>query len=94
VALLEFWNIDAQISDAVLRHHEQDGSPDPQSLPTILRVADYLCLKADLGFFSGASAPDYAVSSAFGCADDAGFEALVEELRNAFAEESKLFMPA
>jgi putative nucleotidyltransferase with HDIG domain len=94
VALLEFWNIDSQISDAVLRHHEQDGSPDPQSLPTILRVADYLCLKADLGFFSGASAPDYAVSSAFGCADDAGFEALVEELRNAFAEESKLFMPA
>jgi putative nucleotidyltransferase with HDIG domain len=94
VALLEFWNIDSQISDAVLRHHEQDGSPDPQSMPTILRVADYLCLKADLGFFSEVSAPDYAVSSAFGCEHDAAFGELVQELRNAFDEESLLFMPA
>jgi putative nucleotidyltransferase with HDIG domain len=91
VALLEFWNIDPQISEAVLRHHEQDGNPDPQALPTILRMADYLCLKADLGFFSEVTAPDAAVSAAFGCAEDSDLESLTQELRNAFTEESRLF---
>jgi hypothetical protein len=38
--------------------------------------------------------PDPTISSAFGCPDDAALQALVEELRNAIAEESKLFAPA
>lgn len=91
VALLEFWNIDAEISDAVLRHHEQGGSAEPESLPAILRMADYLCLKADLGFFSEASAPSQRMCCAFGCEDEAALEALTQEVRAAYDEESALF---
>ncbi len=91
VALLEFWNIDAAISDAVLRHHEHGGNPEAKSLPTILRTADYLCLKADLGFFSEVSAPSPQVRCAFGCEDEAALEALVQEVRAAYDEESALF---
>ena len=94
VALLEFWNIDAEISDAVLRHHEHDGKPEAKSLPTILRMADHLCLKADLGFFSETSAPIYRVCCAFGCEDEAALEALAQEVRTAYDEESALFTPA
>lgn len=94
VALLEFWNIDAEISDAVLRHHEHDVNPEAKSLPTILRMADYLCLKADLGFFSEASAPIYRMCCAFGCEDEAALEELVQEVRTAYDEESSLFTKA
>ena len=90
VALLEFWNIDAQISDAVLRHHERDGKPEAQSLKTILRMADHLCHRADLGFFADNDAP-YPLLCAFGC-DDAGVLAdLLEQLKKAFEEERMLF---
>ncbi len=91
VALLEFWNIDGEIGDAVLRHHEQGGSAEPQSLPAILRMADYLCLKAELGFFSETSAPSQQARSAFGCEDEAALEALAQEVRAAYEEESALF---
>ncbi len=91
VALLEFWNIDPEIGDAVLRHHEQGGSAEPRSLPAILRVADYLCLKAELGFFSETSAPSQQTRCAFGCEDDAALEALTQEVRAAYEEESALF---
>jgi putative nucleotidyltransferase with HDIG domain len=91
VALLEFWNIDAEISDAVLRHHENDDNPEAKSLSTILRMADYLCLKADLGFFSEAPAPIHRVCCAFGCEDEQAVQNLVQELRSAFDEESLLF---
>ena len=94
VALLEFWHIDAEISDAVLRHHEHDDNPEAKSLPTILRMADYLCLEADLGFFSEASAPIHRVCCAFGCEDEQALQDLVQELRTAFDEESLLFTQA
>ncbi len=91
VALLEFWNIDPAISDAVLRHHEEGGNPEPESLPAILRMADHLCLKADLGFFSEVSAPSQRVCCAFGCEDQPALEALIQEVRAAYDEESLLF---
>lgn len=90
VALLEFWSIDSEISDAVLRHHEKDGSADSQSLPTILRMADYLCHEADLGFFSDGSVP-YPLLCAFGCNEPAALSELVGELKQAFEQERLLF---
>ncbi len=93
VALLEFWNIDPQISEAVLRHHQHDGESDPKSLRTILRMADYLCLKADFGFFSESSAP-YPLLCAFGCDENSALEDLVRDLRAAYNEERLLFTTA
>jgi putative nucleotidyltransferase with HDIG domain len=91
VALLEFWNIDAEIGDAVLSHHEHCNDPEEKPLPTILRVADYLCLEADLGFFSEASAPSQRVCRVFGCEDQASLQALAQEVHGAYDEESALF---
>jgi hypothetical protein len=91
---LEFWKIDAEIGDAVLRHHEHDGNPEAISLATILRMADYLCLKADLGFFSETSAPVYRVCCAFGCENEAALEELVQEVRTSYDAESLLFTKA
>lgn len=93
IALLDFWKIDAQIGQAVLCHHNQDDSADPKSLITILGMADYLCVKANLAL-AERSVPGAHLMSLFGCADDESVEALVQELRKAFDEESVLFRPA
>ena len=93
IALLDFWKIDSQISQAVLYHHDQEDSPDPKSLVTILAMADYLCVKANLAL-AEPSAPGSQLISVFGCADDESLEGLVQELRKAFDEESVLFRPA
>ncbi len=91
VALLEFWNIDAEIGGAVLRHHEHGNDEEENLLPGILRMADFLCLQADLGFFSEVSAPSQRMCRTFGCEDQLELQALVEELRTAYDEESALF---
>jgi putative nucleotidyltransferase with HDIG domain len=90
VALLDFWNIDEQVGAAVLRHHEHDGNADPASLASILRMADYLCFKADLGFFSDGHAP-FPLLCAFGCDNEAVLADLIEQLKKAFEEERLLF---
>ena len=93
IALLNFWNIDSRIGEAVLCHHDQEDDPDPKSLVTILAMADHISCKADLGFCEPAPA-DTQIVSAFGCADEESLQALVEELRKAFEEESVLFAAA
>jgi len=93
IALLNFWNIDSRIGEAVLCHHDQEDNPDAKSLTTIIAMADYLCSKADLGF-SEPPAPNSQMISVFGCADDESLQALVQEVRAAFDEESVLFRPA
>ena len=46
MALLDFWNIDEQVGEAVLRHHEVKEDP-VDSLASVLAMADYVCGKAD-----------------------------------------------
>jgi putative nucleotidyltransferase with HDIG domain len=92
IALLNFWNIDSRIGEAVLCHHDQEDHPDPKSLMTILAMADYLTFTADLGF-SEAPAADPQMISVFGCADEESLQALVQEVREAFNAESVLFRP-
>jgi HD-like signal output (HDOD) protein len=93
IALLNFWNIDSRIGEAVLCHHDEDDHPDAKSLVTIIAMADYLCFKADLGFCEP-PVPNPQMISAFGCADDESVQALVQEVRDAYDEESVLFWPA
>jgi putative nucleotidyltransferase with HDIG domain len=93
VALLDFWNIDTRIGEAVLCHHDQEDNPNPRSLITMLSMVDYLCFRADLGF-SEPPVPPPQVFGAFGCEEEESLEELVQEVRRAFDEESVLFKPA
>lgn len=53
-------------------------------------MADYLCLKADLGFFSDGGVP-YPLLCAFGCDEAAVLTDMLEQLKKAFEEERLLF---
>ena len=93
VALLDFWKIEEEVAEAVLIHHK--GSDNAVgSLAAIIDMADYLCAQADLGFFSELPNPGAEMISASGCEDEAALAQLVQEVRDAFQEESFLFKEA
>ncbi len=91
LALFDSWNIDSEIGQAIFKHHEAEGSGAPGDLATILRLADSLAFKADLGFFSEPPAAPPEVFEAFGCGDEASTAATLEEVRQAFEAENALF---
>jgi HD-like signal output (HDOD) protein len=90
IALLNFWNIDARVGEALLCHHDQQSDADANSLAGILVMADYLCTEAGLGF-SALPPPDPQLIASFGCSDGESLQALIDEVRTAFDEESVLF---
>jgi len=93
VALLDFWNIEEEVNEAVLIHHK--GSENPAgSLASIIDMADYLCAHAELGFFSECPNPGVAMIRASGCEDEESLTQSIQELRDAFTEESSLFQAA
>ncbi len=92
--LLECWNLDSQISPAVLHHHDYQEGSDPKALTTLIRLADYLCSRAGLGFFSEPPSPEAELLSYFGCDSEESLGSLVEELREAFEVENALFQSA
>jgi putative nucleotidyltransferase with HDIG domain len=95
VTLLEAWNIDEQIREAVRNHHNYEAAgKDPKTLSAALICADYLAFKADLGFYSQPPGPDAGLMGAFGCEGDEPLSEAVSEIRAAYEEESALFRPA
>jgi putative nucleotidyltransferase with HDIG domain len=95
VTLLEAWNIDTQIREAVLNHHNYDAAKhDPKALAASLVCADYLAAKADLGFYYRPPLPDPQVMSVFDCENEEKISEVVEQIRAAYEEESALFRPA
>ena len=95
VTLLEAWNIDEQIREAVLHHHNYDAAKnDPKTLAASLLCADYLAARADLGFYYEPPPPDAELMSVFNCADEAQVSEVAEQIRAAYEEESALFRPA
>jgi hypothetical protein len=85
--------IEEEVAEAVLIHHK--GSDNAVgSLAAIIDMADYLCAQADLGFFSELPNPGAEMISASGCEDEAALAQLVQEVRDAFQEESFLFKEA
>jgi len=93
MALLDFWNIDPQIGEAVLKHHGGDED-SLGSLASVLVMTDYVCGRADLGFYNELPSPTAGHLLAFGCADDASLAQLVQEVKDAYHEESLLFKEA
>jgi len=94
ITLLDSWNIDSEIGNAILKHHEASENREPEELATILSLADYLSFAAELGFYSEPPPPPLEIMSAFGCAGDEALAATVQELRQAFETESALFQAA
>ena len=92
-ALLEHWNIDEQINEAVVAHHNV-GEIRTGSLASIIDMADYICGKADLGFYGEVNPPSEERLGAFDCLDDEALHGVVLETRGAFDQENLLFREA
>jgi putative nucleotidyltransferase with HDIG domain len=91
---LDSWNIDGSICEAVLQHHEAEIGTEAKSLTAIIRMADYVCFQAELGFFAEPSAPAVGVMAAFGCGSPGSLEQLAQEVVQAYDEESSCFRRA
>ena len=92
-ALLDHWHIDEEVNEAVMAHHNV-GDNRIGSLASIIAMADYICGKADLGFYGETDQPDEEWLGAFDCRDEEALNRIVEETRAAFDQESLLFREA
>ena len=73
----------------------QSSSHRRMASPGYTRLwADYLCAQADLGFFSELPNPGAEMISVSGCEHEPALAQLVQEVRDAFQEESFLFKEA
>jgi putative nucleotidyltransferase with HDIG domain len=93
-ALLDHWNIDEAISNAVLHHHERVHALDPGSLEQIVAMADYVVSRASLGFYSEPPLPSADARRMFDCEQIPALDELVREVRDAYDKESVLFRAA
>lgn len=93
VALLDFWNIEEQVSEAILTHHGAEDNP-VRSLAATVEMADFLCGRADLGFFGEVRTASAEMLRAFDCADEETLNQVVQEVRDAFDQESLFFREA
>jgi putative nucleotidyltransferase with HDIG domain len=93
-ALLDHWNIDETISDAIVHHHERVNALNPGSLRQILAMADYVCFRANLGFYSEPPLPSADARRIFDCEEIGALDELVQQLRHAYEKESVLFRAA
>ncbi len=87
--ILNRWNLDGQIIHATLKHHS-DGA-GLNELTEMLALADYFCAKCTLGFFTEPEMPPPEVLARHGWASEQAIDAVVEQIRQAFREESALF---
>ena len=91
LTLLDSWNIDSEIGQAVLHHHSEMNEDSGNGLGAILATADYFCFKANLGFFAAPRAPSAEMLAKCDCDTDALLDETVQEIRTAFEQESALF---
>lgn len=91
LTLLNCWNLESELGDAILNHHEYKTERDPASLESLLRMADYLADAAGLGFFSELPLPTVEVLGFFACSSEEGLGELQEQILQRFEEENALF---
>jgi putative nucleotidyltransferase with HDIG domain len=94
LTLLDAWNIDSHISRAVLNHHSDLGGDRNNALAELVSIADFLCFKAGLGFFSDLPTPPEEVLTRYRCGTQESIDATAQAIRQAYEEESALFTPA
>ncbi len=91
LTLLDCWNLDAELGNAIVNHHEYKTECDTDSLESLLRMADYLADSAGLGFFSERPLPNVEVLGLFECGSEEGLGELQEQILQRFEEERALF---
>jgi len=84
----------SQIAQAALNHHSDLQMDGGNKLSAILTVADYLCSKCGLGFFTEPASPAAEALAMCQCADDGSMSQVIEEIQEAYQAESELFKPA
>ena len=94
LTLLDSWNIDGQIGQAVLNHHSDVAGDNANSLAAMIAVADYLCAKVELGLFATPPVPPPASLAMCRCYNDEAMVEVLQAIRDAYDEESALFRPA
>jgi HD-like signal output (HDOD) protein len=94
VSLIESWNLDAEMVQAVAVHHDDHESDKVKSLGALVAAADYLTLKTGLGFFAATLPASQEMLSAFGLDNEADFARAVALLRHAFDTEGALLNTA
>ena len=92
--LLEEWNLDDKIPQAALNHHSDVGADENNELAGLIAVAEYVCGKAELGFFAVAQVPPEAAIKRWQLDGEEAIAKAVEDVAKAFNEESALFKPA
>jgi len=93
-ALLESWGIDSQIRQAALDHHRELNGDTTNELAAILAAAEYLCFKANLGFFGAPPPLPLDTMIKCKCDGDQRSDEVVHQIREAYEKESPLFKPA
>jgi putative nucleotidyltransferase with HDIG domain len=88
--LIESWNLDVEIGNAIQAHHNYDKVTDPRCLASVLMMADYLAFNAGLGFYAPALLPPAEVLHTFGFDNDELLTLAVKEVRQAYNVESTL----
>jgi len=94
LTLLDSWNIDGHIGQAVLNHHSDVAGDSANCLAAMIAVADYFCAKIELGLFATPPAPPPASLAMCGCDNDEAMIEVLQSIREAYDEESALFRPA
>jgi putative nucleotidyltransferase with HDIG domain len=94
LTLLESWNIDGQIGQAVLNHHSDVSGDSANCLAAMIAVADYCCAKVDLGLFAAPGEPPAANLAICGCDSAEAMAETLQAIREAYDSESALFRPA
>lgn len=93
LTLLDSWNIDGQIGQAVLNHHGDVAADKSNHLAAMITVAEYLCCKVDLGLFATPATPPAVSLAMCDCDNDEAIDTVLQAIRKAYDDESALFRP-
>jgi putative nucleotidyltransferase with HDIG domain len=94
LTLLDSWNIDGQIGQAVLNHHSDLGGDNTNYLAATVALADYFCAKVDLGLFAMPPEPQAPRLAIYGCDSAETTAETLQTIRQAYDNESALFRAA
>jgi len=90
--LLDCWEFDDEIGNAVMHHHDNDAAAaEPESLTALLRISDYLTGLAGFGFLTEPQAPPAQVLAHWDCGDEEALQTMTERVRQAVDAEKVLY---
>lgn len=92
VVLMDCWEFDGEVGNALMHHHDDIFvSQEPDSLASMLRVADYLTGLAGFGFLSEPLPPPPEALAHWGCGSEEAIQEMTERVRQAIDAEKSLY---